>query len=113
MLQTCSPSWESVSNRRCDMATITATASERQRGRVKTVNGIILALGVWLVLAPFLYANTNEAFWNDLLMGVLVGILAGARLSRPGASTKAASWLIAVIGAWLVIAPFVLDYVSE
>src|SRR5690606_4623940 len=56
---------------------------------------------------------TNEAFWNDLLMGVLVGILAGARLSRPGASTKAASWLIAVIGAWLVIAPFVLDYVSE
>lgn len=36
---------------------------------------ILLALGVWMILAPFLlgYAGIVEAMWNSVIMGLLVG----------------------------------------
>ncbi|GGX89429.1 hypothetical protein GCM10007160_15990 [Litchfieldella qijiaojingensis] len=37
---------------------------------------ILLALGVWLIVAPFLlgYAGVTEAMWNSVVMGLLVGV---------------------------------------
>ncbi|EPC03123.1 hypothetical protein L861_22700 [Litchfieldella anticariensis FP35 = DSM 16096] len=36
---------------------------------------ILLALGVWMILAPFLlgYAGIVEAMWNSVIIGLLVG----------------------------------------
>jgi hypothetical protein len=45
------------------------------------------AIGVWLFISAFWLASTGQAFWNDLIMGVVVFVLAiwsaGATPRRP------------------------------
>lgn len=49
-------------------------------------NWFNLVLGVWLVIAPFVlgYSNKPAALWNDIILGLAVGVLAyiGATSSR-------------------------------
>lgn len=45
-----------------------------------------VALGIWLVIAPFAlgYSANGRALWNDIILGVIVGILAlWSALSSP------------------------------
>ena len=52
--------------------------------RNEALSWIVATLGVWLVAAPFVLATTRDpdvpgvaaAFWNDLLVGILVIVLA-------------------------------------
>jgi hypothetical protein len=81
-------------------------------GQIRTASGLNVILGIWLIIAPFIFAMTAAAFWNDILVGLFVLILASTRVSRPTASTKPASWTNAIVGIWLILAPFVLDYLS-
>ncbi|MFC3897089.1 SPW repeat protein [Lentzea rhizosphaerae] len=70
--------------------------------------------GIWLLLAPFAlnYAPAAEglgAYWNDLGLGTVIAVLALVRVVAP----QRVPWLSAVnavLGAWLVASPFVLDY---
>ncbi|HEU4620273.1 MAG TPA: SPW repeat protein [Gammaproteobacteria bacterium] len=80
--------------------------------QIRTASGLNVILGVWLVISAFIFAATSAGFWNNILVGMLVLILASTRVSRPTASTKPLGWTNAVIGIWLIIAPFVLDYAS-
>lgn len=73
-------------------------------------SGINVLLGIWLIIAAFTIAQSQEAYWNDLLVGIVVLILALTRLSRPTEGTKPASWVNAAIGVWLIAAPFILSY---
>lgn len=51
----------------------------------------------------------REALGNDIIIGIIVAALAAIRIS--GAYQAAwLSWTNFVLGAWLVIAPFVLGY---
>lgn len=86
-----------------------AAPGSRQIRRISTVN---LILGAWLIIAPFLFAVSAPALWNDVIVGVLVLILAGVRVSKPSPATRSASWTNVALGAWLIIAPFVLAYTS-
>jgi hypothetical protein len=47
---------------------------------------LVLALGIWLLVAPFVlgFANEAVAMWNTVLTGVVVGIAAAARLRARG-----------------------------
>jgi hypothetical protein len=67
--------------------------------------------GIWLIMAPFLlgYSELAEPTWNDILVGVAVVILAGVKLSKP-LSAAGISWVNVILGVWLIIAPFVLQY---
>jgi SPW repeat len=49
------------------------------------------------------------ALWNDVLVGIVVAVLAVARLARP-LMNPSLSWTNALFGLWLVVAPFVLGY---
>jgi SPW repeat len=49
------------------------------------------------------------ALWNDVLVGIVVAVLAVARLARP-LMNPSLSWTNALLGLWLVVAPFVLGY---
>lgn len=70
--------------------------------------------GVWLLLAPFVldYAPAAEglgAYWNDLVLGAVIAVLALVRVVTP----QRVPWLSAVnavLGVWLIASPFVLDY---
>ncbi|MCA9875565.1 MAG: SPW repeat protein [Anaerolineales bacterium] len=80
-------------------------------GTARIVSGINIALGAWLLIAPFVwgYSGTSTALWNDWIVGAIVIILGAIRVWRPTENTWL-SWVNAVLGVWLVIAPFVLNY---
>ena len=72
-----------------------------------------LALGVWLLVAPFtLYgAMLAPNFWNDVLMGVVVVALALyglRRVWRGRPMSIAAGGLFGLLGLWQVTRPFVV-----
>ncbi|WP_339105972.1 SPW repeat protein [Haloterrigena salinisoli] len=68
-------------------------------------------LGCWLIAAPFVFAVTGVARWNDILVGTAVALVAGYNYasvrSRRSASATGAG-LVAILGCWLVVAPFTL-----
>src|SRR6185369_3281936 len=80
------------------------------RTRLFAGSGINILLGIWLILAPFVlgYASLQVAMWNDIILGALV--LAIAMIRTFGTALGTASWVNVVLGIWLVIAPFVLNY---
>ncbi|PRY94850.1 SPW repeat-containing protein [Hasllibacter halocynthiae] len=80
---------------------------------VKHLSGTIAGLGAWLIIAPFIlpyFAAPDiviPAPYNDVVCGVLLLILGAIRWGKP-LDNVWASYTSAGIGAWLVIAPFVL-----
>jgi hypothetical protein len=80
---------------------------------IKNMNWWIGVVGVWVVIAPFLlgYRGTGSALWNDVIVGVAVVILAvSAAMSENENTIKTMGWITAVLGLWLVLAPFILGY---
>lgn len=71
-----------------------------------------LVLGGWLVLAPFIGigAGGDVAAWNSYVSGALVAIFAIAALARP---QQWEEWTNLVLGAWLILAPFVLGFTDQ
>jgi hypothetical protein len=70
-------------------------------------------LGVWLLVAPFVVyeAMLAENFWNDMLVGVAVLLLAlyGAVSTWRGRSTSiAAGGFLGLLGLWQTTRPFVV-----
>lgn len=88
-----------------------AIALQAARQQVVWTSGINVVLGLWLVIAPFLlgYSGLTAALWNDVLIGALIAILAGIRTAKP-LQQEGISWTNVVLGAWLIVAPFVLGY---
>lgn len=70
---------------------------------------ISLALGVWLVVAPFVLGATDlpAAMWNHMTVGVLVAALALSRLRGTG---DWAAWANIGLAIWLVFSSYVLRY---
>jgi hypothetical protein len=78
--------------------------------QIVTSSSVNLGVGVWLILAPFVLGHVNAATgWNDIIVGVGIVAFAGIRVSG---AFKAAwlSWANFLLGAWLIVAPFVLGY---
>jgi hypothetical protein len=65
--------------------------------------------GIWLIIAPFVLGyRDGDPYWNDIVFGAVVVLLAGARAF--GAYRQAwMSWLNMLIGAWLFASAFWLD----
>lgn len=82
------------------------------RGQLTIASGINAIAGIWLIVAPFLLGysdDSDNALWNDVIIGIAILVIAAIRVF--GAYRAAAlSWLNAVLGAWLILAPFILDY---
>lgn len=82
------------------------------------VSGVTLLLGVWLVLAPFVWEYDIDALvdarWHDTLVGSALAVVGYIRLTRP---IRLIPVTVAglVLGVWLTIAPFALafDVVSD
>lgn len=79
-----------------------------------TVSGLNVLVGLWLIVAPWVlnYRNTGDGFngyWNDVVIGIAIAVLALARTAAPR-SFEGLSWVNIALGIWLIIAPFVLAY---
>ncbi len=80
---------------------------------IKNMNWAMAVVGVWVVIAPFVlgYASTSAALWNDIIVGVAVVILAAASaMSKAEGGVRTMDWINAVLGLWLILAPFILGY---
>jgi hypothetical protein len=75
------------------------------------ISWINILLGIWVLISPFVLTFTSpSAIWNNVVAGIIVGILAIIRLSthhQPGWS-----WINVLLGIWLIISPFVLAFAT-
>jgi SPW repeat len=79
----------------------------------KPLSWLIVVGGAWEVAAPFVFgATATTAFlWDAVIIGVALVILgAWAALSAEVGTDRNLDWLNAVLGLWLIAAPFVLGY---
>ncbi|MFQ5804024.1 MAG: SPW repeat protein [Candidatus Methylomirabilales bacterium] len=80
---------------------------------MKWISWTNCVLGLWLVLAPFTldYGGNQTALWEDVIVGLLIAVFAFWRAVGPETKGMAgASWTVAILGLWALIAPFVLGY---
>jgi len=79
----------------------------------KKLNWVVLALGIWEVVSAFVLGRwpTPVAFWNALIVGVLIVVLATFIERREDARfDETLVWSIAGLSFWLVVSPFALAY---
>lgn len=73
----------------------------------RSASGIIILAGIWLIISPFILSYDSAAVtWNQVIFGVIIGILGIIRYMNLAATW--ASWLSALAGLWMVIAPFAI-----
>ncbi len=80
---------------------------------MRQVIGLNLILGVWLSASPFafgFYTLSPSATWNDVIVGLAIAGCSWCVVQHfPGQALCSSCALI--MGAWLMMAPFVLtDY---
>ena len=74
----------------------------------------LLALGVWLIVAPFAlgYSAIDAAVINDGAFGVLIVGLAAYSMVAPRRVAEAFAFLASAVGLWVASAPFLLRYTA-
>ncbi len=75
---------------------------------------VMLILGAWLFFSPFwmsAYASTTSiAAWNAYVLGAVVVVFACWAIASPQTWEE---WTNLALGAWLIIAPFVLAFYNS
>jgi hypothetical protein len=72
-----------------------------------------LLLGLWLIASPWIYGVFGggvPAAWNSIVVGILIALVAAARLGSDRASGEPLSWINVVLGAWMIASPFIYGY---
>lgn len=86
---------------------------EHEKAEIRTLSGVNFCLGLWLAVSPYLLGYVSSAArWNQTIFGIIVLTLSAIRFAAPYANTFWASWLNSAIGIWLILAPFLLNYVE-
>ncbi|UPW01192.1 SPW repeat protein [Halorussus gelatinilyticus] len=92
------------------------TATNRNGSTGGYVSAATALVGGWIVLSAFLYSPPAANFWNDIIVGAAIGVIAGYNAvradDRESVNTGAAS-LVALLGLWMVVAPFVFETAFE
>ena len=79
------------------------------------INWVVAILGVWEIIAPFVlgYVTVRPPFWNNIIFGAALLVLSvWSALSASVTVDRTLDWIDAVIGIWLIVAPFVLGYTT-
>lgn len=88
--------------------------SEQRLGSWMWLSWVAFLGGLWLIISPFIlgYSATNAAMNNDVIVGVIVGVLALITIIWARQTASWLSWIIALVGIWEIAAPFLLGYTS-
>lgn len=65
-----------------------------------------VAVGLWLMAAPWVFGYTGVWRTNDSIAGTLAVSAAIVAMSEV---TRSARWINVAVGTWLLLAPMVLD----
>lgn len=78
-----------------------------------TPSELLVVAAVWLTVAPLVFdhhvAVATYAAWSDVLAGLTLVALGYLRAVHPAGTTRL-SLVAAVIGAWVMMSPFVRGY---
>ena len=105
----------------------TQTDTERRRGTdadrdtlntdaMRWVSALVALAGLGLVAYPFMFESTDAAFWNDVLLGTAIFLIAGYnfyRLSKDRLASTGAALLATVLGLWVLVSPAVIEMGSD
>ena len=81
------------------------TTTRSERG----LSIVTLIIGAWLIASPYILGYvTQHAIWQQVIGGVIIVAVAAWQLSAP--RMRWPSWITAIVGAWLIIAPFATVY---
>ncbi len=81
-----------------------------QTPTVQSVEGFALLAGIYLAISPWVVGFrpvATDLRVTDLICGIAVALLAAAYASAYG-RTHGLSWVTPVIGAWTIVAPWVV-----
>jgi len=100
------------------------TAEDRHAGDGRNVDlrgskllaGFASLIGAWIALSAFVYGDAagislGAAGWNNVIVGAAIFLVAGYNYYRVSTGlnvSEAAAGLVALLGLWLVVAPFVV-----
>lgn len=89
-----------------------AMTLQHARTTVRTVSGFDALAGLWLIAAPFVlaYSGISSALWNSVIFGIAILVLATSIEIGNGYRHSSLNWISVAIGAWLMLAPFVLGF---
>jgi len=94
----------------------TTTTTNRDNSETGYISAVVALIGAWILISAFLYSPPAANFWNDVIVGSAIGIIAGYNALRAddveGVNTGAAS-LVALLGLWMVIAPFIFEVFTD
>jgi hypothetical protein len=82
------------------------------REEIETLSGLNVIAGIWLIIAPWVLGYSGrDPRWNDVVFGAIVTVFA---LLRTFGAYRAdwLSWINALIGVWIFIAAFAIDYTT-
>lgn len=77
----------------------------------KWVSALIGLLGAWMIVEAVILEIVLTQFWNDVLVGALLLAVGGYnyyRRSNKEIGSMAAAAIAALLGIWLIAAPFIL-----
>ncbi|MFC6716527.1 SPW repeat protein [Natrialbaceae archaeon GCM10025810] len=104
-----------------DTETNRATGTDRDLNTLNTdamqwVSGLAALIGLYVVASPFLFEATDQATWNDTLVGTGIFLLAGYnfyRMSKDKLASVGVASLAVLLGLWLLISPAVIEMGSD
>jgi hypothetical protein len=83
-----------------------------QRTHIRTTGTVELIVGLWLIIAPFIFGFNTAAMWSALISGVVLAVVALILFSTVGTTSTWPTWVSLIVGAWLLIAPLIVSYNS-
>ncbi len=73
---------------------------------VRAPSGLNVLLSLWLIISPFVLSFAGSTgMWIAVITGAVVLVLAWLRYNSP-AMGPGLSWLVCLLGVWLIVAPF-------
>jgi hypothetical protein len=83
----------------------------RHFNQVRVASGLNFLAGIYILLSGWIGGINLGNELNDIIGGIIIIILAIARYS--GRAGQWASWIIALIGVWFIISPWVYHSAGE
>jgi hypothetical protein len=83
--------------------------------QIRTASGINIALGIWLIISPWIYGYANaarNAMVSSVIVGILVFICAILRYNAPH-SRSVLSWANLILGVWTLLSPWIFSFMTS
>lgn len=79
--------------------------------QTRSLSGIVFLSGIWLTISPFIFSYSASGMkWDQFAFGIAIALLAIIRYFATSALWS--SWLSALFGLWMIVAPFVVNGAS-